>query len=351
MKYRYIVIYRVEGISSSNLDKDKVLFQDTEHGFKVILTSDVNQHCDIIDSGLACAGLLLNGLFGNKNEDELYQAIRNEVEKIQEKRTCKNTNATYVILTFEGEEELEIKEGFHRETDRFRICFDAIDKELVKNKHIDTVYSTIASLAIATSPEYHAEKVISGLYFIDENGKPLFSFTFKGGNLRAVVSKPVTLDVESDINKYIGFSYSNRQLKTPFRLLAQSLEITNDNLRAFLSAWSSIEILIHKSFPYYEEKFVRSIADEHNSHGVNKFLERIKEVMRDKYRITDKFSLLASFLSSDLNKDIEQFKDLKKIRDTISHGSEFDEENLPVEGARKIAAKYLKYHMSEISSV
>lgn len=348
MNYRYIVIYRVEGISSSNLENDKVLFQDTEHGVTVILTSDINRHCDIIDTGLACAGLLLRGMFGDEKSQELPEAIKSEVEKLQEERISKNKNGTYVVIILEGKEELEIKENLHRETDQFRICFDAIDKEAIRKKHIETIHATIASLAISTSPEYHAEKITTGLYFIDDNKKPLYSFSFQGGRARLILSKPISEDIESEIKKNIGLSYSNKQLKTPFRLLTQSLETTNDNLRAFLLAWSSIEILTNKVFPYYEDKFVSGIAYDHNSHGVNNFFDRIKDVMKDKYRLTDKFTLLASFLSSEVTEDIEQFKHMKKIRDTISHGNEFDEETLPIEDARKIAAKYLKHHMWEI---
>jgi|SRR6056297_2643721 len=94
----------------------------------------------------------------------------------------------------------------------------------------------------------------------------------------------------------------------------------------------------------YEEKFIAGIVDDHNSDGVNNFLDRIKDV-KDKYRLTDKFLLIASFLRTEITEDIELFKSMKKERDNISHGKEFDEEALPVEDARKLASKYLKNHM------
>ena len=105
------------------------------------------------------------------------------------------------------------------------------------------------------------------------------------------------------------------------------------------------EILTNKAFSIYEEKFISGIKDDHNSHGVNQFLCRIKDVMKDKYRLIDKFSLIASFISDDVSGDIELFKSMKKIRDNISHGKECDEKTLPVESARKMVAKYLKSHM------
>ena len=132
-------------------------------------------------------------------------------------------------------------------------------------------------------------------------------------------------------------------------MFTQSLEFTQDELRSFISAWTALEIFTNKVFSSYEEKFIGNIADDHGTHGVNQFLTRIKDVMKDKYRLSDKFALIASFLSDEIEKDMELFKSMKNLRDDISHGKEFNEEALPVENARKLVAKYLKSHM--LSSV
>lgn len=345
MDYNYTIVYRFEGISPSNLDEDKIVYQNDSLGITVVLTSDVNRHCLVIDTGLACAGLLLRGMFGDEKIQELPIAIDSEVKKIQEERVSKNKSGTYAVIIINGQAEVEIKENLHRETDDFRICFDAIDKELLRKEHEEKIHAIVASVAISTSPEYLAEKIASGIYFIDRNKKPLYSYTFQGGRARLILAEPVDSEKETEITKAIGLSNANQQLKTPFRLLTQSLETTQDELRAFLSAWSALEIITNKVFPIYEDKFIAGIVDDHNSHGVNHFLDRIKDVMKDKYRLTDKFSLIASFLSDEITEDIELFKSMKKIRDDISHGKEFNEETLPVEDARKLASKYLKRHM------
>ncbi len=346
MDYKYTVVYRLEGISNSNLDEDKLVYQDENLGITVVLTSDVNRHCLSIDRGLACASLLLRGMFGCEKMQELPTAIDSEIKKIQEERLSKKNSGAYAVIIISGRAELDIKENLHRETDEFSISFDAIDKESIRNQHKERINAIVASLAISTSPEYHAEKIASGICFFDANDKPLYTYTLQGGRARLILAKPVDLEKETEICRVIGLSNANMQLKTPFRLLTQSLETTEDNLRAFMSAWSALEILTNKVFPVYEEKFIAGIVDDHNSHGVNNFLRRIKDVMKDKYRLTDKFSLVASFLSSEITADIELFKNIKKERDNISHGKEFDEEALPVEGARKLASKYLMNHMS-----
>ena len=109
----------------------------------------------------------------------------------------------------------------------------------------------------------------------------MYSLTFQGGRARAIVSKTIDFEKEKEISKLIGLSNENKQLKTPFRLLTQSLETTQDELRAFIFAWTALEILVNKIFTTYEEKFISNVIDDQNSHGVNQFLTRIKDVMKE----------------------------------------------------------------------
>jgi hypothetical protein len=350
MNYKYTNIYRFEGISHSNLDKDKIIFQDDVLGLTVVLTSDVNHHCLNIDRGLACANLLLCGLFNDEKIQELPIAIESKVAKIQEERLSKNKSGAYAVITISGQVELNIKDNPHKETDQFHVCFDAIDKNSIRNQHKERIHAIVASLAMSTSPEYCVERIANGVCFFDSDNKPLYSYTFQVNHARLILAKPVDSEKRIEISETIALSNANMQFKTPFRLLVQSLETTQDNLRAFVSAWSALEILTNKVFPVYEEKFITGIKNDRNSYGVNNFLERIKVVMKDKYRLADKFSLMASFLSNEITEDIELFKRMKEMRDNISHGKEFNEETLPVEDARKLASKYLKNHMSTIEN-
>lgn len=350
MDYIYKNIYRFEGVSGNNLDEDKIVYQDYAHGIIVLLTKDINSHCLNLDIGLASASLLLRGMFSGEKLQDLPVAIDDEVAKIQEERLSKKKTGAYVVITIKGNAELNINQKLHRETDRFRICFDAIGKESLRKLHEEKINSIVSSLSMCTGPEYHAVREASGIYFIDESGKPLYSFTMQGGHARLIISKPIDNEKENEIAKIIGLSTSNLQFRTPFRLFAQSLETTQDELRSFTSAWAALEIFTNKVFSIYEKKFITNIANDHNSHGVNQFLLRIQEVMKDKYRLTDKFSLIASFLSDEIEEDIELFKRIKRLRDDIFHGKEFNEKTLPVEDARKLVAKYLKSHMLSAES-
>ena len=348
MDYKHIVIYRLEGISDNNLDSDKTIYEDDTKGISIILSKDVNRHCLALDTGQAALYCIFNGIFGDKKIQELPSVIDAVVKKIQEERASKEKTGAYAVIIIKGDAELDIKDSLHRETEQFRICFDAINKESIQSLHKDIIYSIVSSLAMTTEPEYHAVKITSGTYFLDENEKPLYSFTMEGRGGRYIASKPIDSERENEINNIISLTSSNLQFKTPYRLFTQSLETTQDQLRSFIFGWTSLEILINKTFSTYEECFITNIADDHDSHGVTQFLTRIKDTMKDKYRLTDKFSLIASFLSEDAEADIESFKRMKSLRDDISHGKEFNEEALPVEEIRKMVAKYLKGHLMSI---
>jgi len=139
-----------------------------------------------------------------------------------------------------------------------------------------------------------------------------------------------------------------KKLQSVLRLFTQSLEISQDKFRAFLFAWVAIEIFVNKIFASYEDKFISDVKN-HSSKGVNKFLDRVKSVMRDKYRLADKFTLIASFLSDNIERDVNSFNEIKKQRDNIFHGQMFDEETLPVEEVRRLISVYVKKHLDLMS--
>ena len=81
-------------------------------------------------------------------------------------------------------------------------------------------------------------------------------------------------------------------------------------------------------------------------------MERIKGVMKDKYRLTDKFVAVAAALfsgapDSEIEDDFKRFSQLKQLRDSIFHGDEFSEMNLPV---RELAALLRKYVLAHVTT-
>ncbi len=72
--------------------------------------------------------------------------------------------------------------------------------------------------------------------------------------------------------------------------------------------------------------------------------------MRDKYRLTDKFAAVAAVLfpgvpDGESQEDYDKFFRLKKLRDSIFHGDEFSEKDLPVHELAALLRKYVLAHI------
>ena len=134
------------------------------------------------------------------------------------------------------------------------------------------------------------------------------------------------------------------------RLLRSSFESGEDALRSFLAAWSAFEIFVNKSFVVYENRFFGGLLDERHPEVQRKYLERIREVMIDKYRLTDKFAAISfQLLPSSADEDLKIVLQIKKIRDELIHGESVDEAKLPMKPIRDLASKYLRLHIEYIS--
>ena len=69
--------------------------------------------------------------------------------------------------------------------------------------------------------------------------------------------------------------------------------------------------------------------------------------MSSKYRLSDKFALIASLLSPEsADEDVEQFKQAKNDRDKLLHGQDVHEASLPVQIVQELARKYLRIHLA-----
>ncbi|WP_338828780.1 hypothetical protein [Bradyrhizobium sp. 27S5] len=120
------------------------------------------------------------------------------------------------------------------------------------------------------------------------------------------------------------------------RLLAQSHEGRLQPLNAFISAWAGLEILIRATFEQYERSWNTSIKSALPNSAL-KVAERMRTVMKDKYRLADKFAIMASTLdSANADQDIVVFEDLKNARDTFFHTLLTDPTDLPGDTTRRL---------------
>ncbi|OYY75893.1 MAG: hypothetical protein B7Y43_17555 [Sphingomonas sp. 28-62-20] len=132
------------------------------------------------------------------------------------------------------------------------------------------------------------------------------------------------------------------------RLLAQSHESRLQSLSAFISAWAGLEILVGATFERYEASWTAAIGSALPQSAQN-VADRMRIVMKDKYRLADKFAIMASALDpAGANQDIAIFANLKETRDAFFHKLSSDPAQLPGETTRRLLRKYLSLHLQQI---
>jgi Mn-dependent DtxR family transcriptional regulator len=77
-----------------------------------------------------------------------------------------------------------------------------------------------------------------------------------------------------------------------------------------------------------------------------RYLERIHEVMRDKYRLLDKFVVICAELDpAEIDRNVQIFEHGKKLRDEFSHGEFVDEDTLPLKDVQGLLRKFVRLHV------
>ncbi|MGJ4941374.1 hypothetical protein ACQR1W_12440 [Bradyrhizobium sp. HKCCYLS1011] len=248
------------------------------------------------------------------------------------------------VLIAEGYGEARVSIDKSATTDRFIVALDGVDKAALKQKHADEFESMRLALSLEGKAPANFVQVADQVYFRHPSGRDVYSFSVSM-NGRVYLSKSLSTEGVTDIQSRFLALQVDKSLSAVKRLSSRMTEHERDPLRAFLFGWSALEILIAKCFSRYEQQFMSPLADGPQTVLRGKFLFRVRDVMKDKYRLSDKFHCVSSILfahssEDDVRADVEQFQKIKKMRDTMLHGEEYDENGLPIEELASLLQKY-----------
>ncbi|MFN2510852.1 MAG: hypothetical protein ABR568_05340 [Pyrinomonadaceae bacterium] len=212
--------------------------------------------------------------------------------------------------------------------------------------HAPAVRAIATSFCLESKSICNIKGVTSGVYFRNEQGRIVYSFTAKVGSPRAYVASPITTDNLRSISQRARRMLRQKELNNIYRLYAEMLNQGDDQLRAFLLEWAALEMFVNKTFKHYESTFLEGLKSGHPS--ASSYLHRVREVMKSKYRVSDKFSVIAGLLSDEqtYEEDVGQFRNIKRVRDTLFHGEDIQRETLPVSDLQVLLSKYLSLHLS-----
>ena len=347
MKYIYKASWSVvDGISLGKEPQTIVLLQSEKYRF--FLTNNPDPLLLDIDRGTAIGRLMLKGFVGQRGTEEFPVALNAKTEEIKAERAKKVGSHPVLIVEAIGDIEAEITRPF-REHEDFIVTFDCVNKKEVARTHKSEIEAMKLAVALENDPPSRFALLGDGILLTNEEGKTIYSISFTMSGEATVSSGLTAKGVESICTRYNILHRSN-DIESVERLFSQMADYGSDRLKAFLSGWAAIEILIAKTFKAYEDAFLSPFADAEQQGLREKFLVRVKSVMKDKYRLTDKFAAVGAVLfqnapENEIQNDFEKFSKLKKLRDSIFHGEEFSERDLPVHELAALLRKYILAHV------
>jgi len=310
-----------------------------------MLISNIEQYVYDIDRESAIGYLMLKYFFGQETEGILSERLDEEIKCITEQRAKQYDDGPFLIFKFTGEASINTKKP-SRDFGDYVIAFDAIDKKVIISQYEALIHKVITALFLISEHDFEIKKVTDGIY-LKGGGKTYYSYTATG-SAKAIVGKKLTVDSIARMQNYLKVLPKVKDLDDIYRLLIRSTSEDKDKLRAFLFAWAALEIFINKTFKEYEDKFMEEHTIEKLTATAKLFFDRITEVMKDKYRLSDKFMVISSLLSKDAEQDLKEFRSLKKIRDSFLHGDKLDENSLPIAPIIMLLRKYLGLHVNRI---
>ncbi|MXN76930.1 hypothetical protein GR157_19595 [Burkholderia sp. 4701] len=229
---------------------------------------------------------------------------------------------------------------------------DGIDYSKLPHKKIAVAAfrSVAAALALTRSGRASSELdfIVDGFYAEDKaknfHQRLIENSIFDGPAMTRVSDGEI-----EDAAKLSLRLHEENRFKTIVTLLSDAqTPYLHGRLCSFVAAWSGLEVLVNKKFTELESNLREIIAKS----GLHEVLSgRILSVMSGKYRILDKFIVLAaSFNLPEIESDIAEFKKIKDDRDKFFHSMKIDIDDLPLEEARDMLEKYLRLSLGSATS-
>lgn len=340
MFFQHIIIFSLKGITLESENKDLEIIKT--YNLKAILTSHLEKYTDEVNLSNAISRLILKKMF-IKNEKFNKEKLLSEIKQIEKLQNEKYDKKSFLIIKVEGDEKLNSDKIFRNGDINF--YFDEDLKNAIKNSSKNKIEYIISSIILNIKKNIHLNKISDAIMFKNSKNENIylfsFSFTGKGYSSRAIKSEE-TNSINNTFN-----NISDRDISEKiFELLISSMKEGNDSFNSFMSSWSALEILINQLFKIYEKKLYNNLKNNKQP-SLNKFIKRIRNVMKDKYRLLDKFALLNYYFDPLNADDLASLKDIKNKRNKLIHRNPDTDKKLPIDKVQNILIKYINFHINE----
>jgi hypothetical protein len=346
VNYRLFAAFTVRGFHPAG-DEEITLIDRPP--LRAILVRNPDSYLEQPDRSNAVANLMLRGLLGGKvpsgTPEERIAAF---VEEARVERRKRQGDVPYLAISVEGEKDVPEPKA-QREEDGFIVWIDGGDRAGIMQAHDAAITAVVNGLILYDDAIAGIAKVAESVVYIRSDGKPIYSRTLSMGGATAYVSRPVPAEAPNEIQSLFDSVLGSDDLSSVLNMLRRSFELeSEDRFQAFLASWLALEIFVGKTFGRYEEAMLADGRGDPASKAARRYWNRIKEVMKDKYRFADRFAAIAFQLDPDqADGDLAAASQIKDLRDGIVHrGDRVEPRDLPLEATRRLARKYVLLHLA-----
>lgn len=344
--YRLIAAFTVRGLHPDG--GGEVTLVDRPP-LRATLVGNPDSYLEHPDASNALANLMLRGLFGGETpEGTPEERIAAFVTEARLERQKRHGSTPYLVITVDGQKDVPGPKA-QREEESFVVWIDGGDRQGVLQAHEAAITSTVNSLILYDETIAGITKVAESVIYFRLDGKPIYARTVSMGGASAYVSRTPPPDATAEIQSLFDSVSSSEGLSTVLNLLRRSFELeSEDRFQAFLAAWLALEVFVGKTFGRYEGLMLPDSSLNSTSKAARRYWGRIKEVMKDKYRFSDRFAAIAFQLDPDrADDDLASASQVKDLRDGIVHrGDRVEPRDLPLEATRRLARKYVLLHLA-----
>lgn len=339
LKYKYICAWKMKDAFRYEDDIDTIELLKNDH-FSFVVTKNPDPLLEELDKSKLAPWLFIS--------HDFYKKIPFTLQHRKEQRKAKIKNHPVLIFQAEDDIEIEFKHSHHHINDFIINIWD--DHEIDTQKRYQKIIESMKlSISLGTNNYTRFIHLTEGLFLYNNSGDVIYNLLFdmKVGDLAPA---PFSNELHQKINSCYNDVMEDNEIDSVIRLFSQMSEYDDDKLKAYLFGWNAFEIFISKAFNKYEQDFLSPLINADQPDLRKRFTDRFREVMKDKYKLGDKFVVVTAVLfpgisEKESNSYYKRFMKLKKLRNNIFHGQAFQEENLPVRELSVLLRQYIKAHI------
>jgi hypothetical protein len=338
IKFTHVRLYGLSGIHLRSQSAIEILL-DSGQELDAWVVTNPHELCYDAYVAQASSRLLIDAIVGHGMEGTFSERLSEQVENIRAE-VEKRFSAFLVIRRNGSIPDWDCKA--ERRIEDYILRLEGSPSKLIKQESEKKFSSLVTSVFIGCADDVVFKNLTDEVALKRSDGIIILAKTLEGtGSI--TVSTEFTDEVKRQVEACWESIRQDDSMARVQKLLVGAVEARNDKLRAFMAATAAIEIFLNKTFPKFEKLFFETIQADVIPSGHTGYIDRINQVMHDKYRLVDKFSLVASILNPESSEqDIETFKRIKKARDQLAHGQSERESDLPIDEAVNLLKWYLR---------